>query len=76
MHVANQLAWELYIQTINLSPQDSRGLPTITMLLELIKMRELELDIDEVNEMLRKIMIIHNNVIEYYSEKLRLANRQ
>ena len=76
MHVANQLAWELYIQTINLSPQDSRGLPTITMLLELIKMRELELDIEEVNEILMKIMIIHNNVIEYYSEKLRLANRQ
>jgi len=46
------------------------------MLLELIKMRELELDIEEVNEILMKIMIIHNNVIEYYSEKLRLANRQ
>jgi len=72
----NRLAWELYLQAISLSGYDEQGLPLLTNLPLVLKLRRLDLDQQEGEEMLQRLIIIHNIVCNYRLERIQLEQQE
>jgi len=60
------MAWRVYNYTVQISPRDFNGIPQLTNLDTILQIMNLDFEGISGIDFLEKLLIVHNEVTEYY----------